>query len=113
MAKKNTGSNKRLPDKATPVDEGKLLSIRYAESELGLFANHMIAQNSGTEFHLSFFQLHPPILTGDQDEVNDALKNIESVVAKPVARIIVPAVLLPSIVEVLQKQFSKLSQEQR
>lgn len=104
MAKKKTESDKSAPEKAAPIQDGRMLPISYPESELGLFANHMIAQNSGTEFHLSFFQLHPPILTGTPEEINRAVAKIDSVQAKPVVHLIVPTDQVAQIVDILQKQ---------
>lgn len=69
----------------------------------------MLAQNTGSEFHLSFFQLHPPILTGTEEEVSAAVAKIDSVTAKPVVRLIIPTTQVLSIIEVLQKQL--LSQQ--
>lgn len=104
MAKKKTDSNKGVPEKDTPIKDGRMLPIHYPESGLGLFANHMIAQNTGTELHLSFFQLHPPILTGTPEEINRAFAKIDNIEAKPVAHLIVPIDHVSQIVDIIQKQ---------
>lgn len=105
MAKNKTShSNKSETKKNTPIEEGRMLPINYQDGGLGLFSNHMIAQNSGTEVHLSFFQLHPPILTGIPEEISRAVAKIDSIEAKPVVHLIIPIDHVSQIIDVLQKQ---------
>ena len=95
-------SKKKTVPKDAAKTAGKLLSIGYPQTGLGLFSNHMLAQDTGTEFHLSFFQLQPPFIVGTDDDTKAAVEKLERITAEPVARIIVPHSLIPSIIEVLE-----------
>ncbi len=105
MAKKKKVPRK--PAAKRSPQTGKFLSIGYGETGPGLFANHMLAQNHGDEFHLSFFQIQPPIIMGDDDAVKKQMEDLDTILAKPVARIIVDVDRVPSIIEALQSQLAK------
>ena len=73
------------------------------------YATNMVVQHTEHEFIISFFEAYPPVLLGDAEEKKAALKQIESVPAICVARVIVAPERLAEFIQVLQDNLDKYS----
>lgn len=71
------------------------------------YATNMIVQRAENEFLLSFFEVKPPMLLGNQDEIIEHAKQIKSVRANCVAQIFIAADKMPSFIDALQKTLIK------
>jgi len=68
------------------------------------FTNHMFVTYDGAVYTLRFYQLLPPVVAGlDAAAVN----TIDSVSARHITTLVVPAATLPSIVRALQDVLKK------
>lgn len=66
------------------------------------YATNLTVQVGQHEFVVSFFEVLPPLLTGQPEEARSQIEQLKSVRAECVGRIIVAAEQLPSIISVLQ-----------
>jgi hypothetical protein len=82
----------------TPVRIEALLRFSEAEPGITAYANQMTVQLADHEFILTFYQAFPPLTLGMTQEDAKAIKEI---VAKPVARVIVPATKASDFVDAL------------
>lgn len=73
------------------------------DAERILFANQILAQHLGDEFIISFGQVSPPAILGDETERTEGLERIELVPVKTVARIGVPAQRMREFVAVMRQ----------
>ena len=71
----------------------------FPEDLVSGYATNMLVQAGESELYVSFFEAPPPILLGPED-----VKNLESVNAECIARIVISPDRLPKFIEVLQKQ---------
>ncbi len=71
------------------------------------YATNLVVQYTGNEFIISFFEVHPPILLGTQEEVEAKLEKIDSVKAECIARIIVSADRMPVFLRALTNNVQK------
>jgi|SRR5437867_620307 hypothetical protein len=80
------------------------LPIRWHVSEniQSRYATNLIVQPIQHEFVISFFEARPPILLGTPEENKARYEELGAIQAECVARIIVAAEQLPSIIEALQ-----------
>lgn len=91
-------------------DEAKRLRISHSYPvSLGTaFANHCTAQQSPRgEFYISFFEIVPPMLLGEPDEIKAQVDKLEEVEARCVARIVVTKDHLVEIVGAFAEILSK------
>jgi hypothetical protein len=87
----------------------KMVEVHWAESGLAVFANNLIAQFDGTSIHLTFAQINPPLIVGTTDaEKQKQLDKISSVMAMPVARLVVPLENFRNMVRALQEQLDQV-----
>ena len=94
----------------TKDQERIALELRYefpSDQAISSFANHMLVQIDEHDFHISFFQVTPPILLGTESEKKEQLKKLETVPARCVARIVVAEGLMPKIIQALQTNLEK------
>jgi hypothetical protein len=77
------------------------------EDLVSRYATNLVVQHSEHEFVISFFEIHPPLLLGTPEEIEAKLKQIESVQAHCVARIIVAAERMPEFLQVLQHNLDR------
>ncbi len=66
------------------------------------YASQMFAQAGEYDMILSFFQAKPPLLTGTPQENKAKLEQLNGIRAECVSRVIVPADLVPRIIQALQ-----------
>jgi hypothetical protein len=71
------------------------------------FANHMVIQTDGRDFFLSFFEIIPPIVVGD--DADQKVKEMVSIRANCVARVIIPKERIHAFVETLNKNVGKFA----
>ena len=103
-------AKKSATKKPTKAD-GDIIAVpiarEYPPGQIGVLANHFAIQQDGPEFHLLFFQTHPPlILVESEQERRDLLAKAEAR-SVCVARLIVSAERLPSFIEAMQSNLDK------
>lgn len=81
---------------------------KFPEGQRAIFSNNFVVQHDEATFNLLFFHLNQPlVLAEDQESLRKELDKLESVDAECVARIVVPANLMPGIINALQDNFAK------
>jgi hypothetical protein len=73
------------------------------------YANNMLFQYGEHEGCLLFFEVVPPVIMGDPDEMKAQFEKIKAVTAKCKARIIIPKDMLQRFATVLQESAAKVS----
>lgn len=94
---------------AERTGEGKLVPIDW-QIPRGLvprYATNMLVQHGEHEFILSFFETWPPIVMGPPEDVEDRFRNIDSIEARCVGRVIVAADRMPGFIEALQTNLDR------
>lgn len=71
------------------------------------YASNMVVQHTDHEFTISFFNITPPLILGEYEQVKQELGKMENVQADCVGRIIVAASRMPKFVEALQDNLAK------
>ena len=66
-----------------------------------MFANHMVVQSDENTTYLSFFTLQPPLMIGDQDEVEKQINELDEVPAHMVAQVVIPRDRLQNFVDAM------------
>lgn len=97
-----------------PIKELKII-LPPNKDMPGGYSNNMLVNHSEHEFNLYFYEVVPPIILGSTEEKQEMIDELESIDALPVARVIVSAKKLKSIIRALQtnleqyeKRFGKL-----
>lgn len=67
------------------------------------YATHMVVQNGDRETFLLFFQVQPPIISGEAEERQKQLEALTSVSARCVAKIILAPAKIPEMIKALQE----------
>ena len=88
--------------------EGVYLPVEFVfpEPPITRFADHMLIQHTEHEFIVSFFESASPVLLGKPEDNLEALKRLGSVKAYCVARIVISAGRMPSMVKALQENLA-------
>lgn len=84
--------------------EKKIRVVWGSDEELpALYANHLyVSHTGGTEFHIIFGHLSPPLTAGlDENELPESLK------VKPVAKIVVSPEVMRAFVKLLHDNYEK------
>lgn len=76
------------------------------------YATNLIVQRAEHEFIISFFEILPPILLGPPEEQSAHLRELDSVRAECVARVIVAADKMPDFVRALHDNLSRTSDDE-
>jgi hypothetical protein len=92
--------------------KGEIIAVpfvrEYPDGQVGILANNFAIQHDGPEFHLLFFQNHPPLIFGDtEEEIKKAAKEIKGVRSVCVAHLIVSAERLPLFIGAMQEHLEK------
>lgn len=66
------------------------------------YATHLFTQAGEYDILLSFFQVKPPLLTGTPEENKTKLEQLGGIKAACVNQVLVPADLVPKIIQALQ-----------
>lgn len=80
----------------------------FPEDMISGYATNMLVQAGEHELYVSFFEAPPPVLLGPED-----VKNLESVNAECIARIIIAPERMPEFIGVLQKQLDTFNQKKQ
>jgi hypothetical protein len=64
---------------------------------------HSAIQDTGQELVLTFFEVHPPLLTGTPEEQQAQFADIQSVQAEPVARVTLTYARAQELIDLLQR----------
>lgn len=118
MAKKQAKSR---PEEAASERKMVQLPIVWQSPQdlKAAFANHMIVQSDEHETHLSFYEIVPPLIVGDNPEERKAqVESLTSIGANLVARVVIASERLQLFSDALANsarkyQASKASREQR
>jgi hypothetical protein len=70
-------------------------------------ATNLVAQCGEHESFLSFFEANPPIIVGTPTEQAATLASVESVLAKCVARVVIPTSRLGEFIEAMRSAHEK------
>lgn len=103
-----------MPENGRKASEEVAVRIEriIPEDMRSTFANHIVVQNSGHgEFHISFFEIHHPMLIGESSEIISKLKGIESVRANCVSRIVVSDDRMKSFIAALVRAYGSPDSE--
>lgn len=84
-----------------PTKQVKLI-FPSNEDMPGGYSNNMFINHGESEFNLYFYEVVSPIVLGSEVEKQEIIDSIQSINALPVARIVVPAKKLKSIIRALQ-----------
>jgi hypothetical protein len=97
-----------MTDKTEPKE--KKIRILWGSDEdiPALYANHLLVSFAGgSEFHLIFGHLSPPLLLGrEESELPDSVK------IKPVAKIVISPAGMKQFIEALNKNYAKYESQQ-
>jgi len=116
---KHTGKNKAVPSKKNGIaklsqDHGQVVAVpivhAFRRDLATVFANHFVVQHDNSVFRLMFFEVHPPLILGDEEDKKKAIEQLKSIEARCVARIIIPAEQMPKVVEALVSNIQKQSE---
>lgn len=91
-----------------PGDEVEITIDRIIpEGMRSTFANHIVVHNSGHgEFHISFFEIDHPMILGSPEETAAKMREIGSVRADCVARIVVSRDRVPAFIAALASVYN-------
>jgi len=95
--------------------EGEQRSLKIAWQEAGVasFANNLLVQSDGNTFYLTFYQVIPPIMMGEPEELAAAMQSMETVPAVPVARVAVGYNQLATMLGVMKRQLDQVNEIRR
>ncbi len=95
-------------DKAQFIQKG--VQLNWAQPGLAIFANNLHAQFDGYQsMFLTFAQVSPPIITAPTpEEMKQRMDHISSLVAMPVARVVMPIENLRMVIAGLQAQLDAI-----
>jgi hypothetical protein len=98
-------------EKGTPI--AVPIEFSFPESLQSRYSNNFLVQHSDGEFIISFFEVLPPVVLGEPQQVIEQLRQIKSVRADCVARIIVPSEKMPDLIRVLQDNLERHASSDR
>ena len=96
--------------KKNPKESAKIVSlpIRWqSEGAPSVFANQMIVQADENDFHLSFFEIVPPLIVGDEAEQRKQAESLGGVTARCVVRVVINADRMQKFVDAMQGSLEK------
>lgn len=79
----------------------------FAEELHSRYANNVLVQAGQHEFIISFFEAQPPLLLGSPEENKAKLKQMGSVRAECVSKIVVSPEVIPELISALQTELEK------
>ncbi|NPV57633.1 MAG: hypothetical protein HPY76_13315 [Anaerolineae bacterium] len=85
------------------------LPIRWniPEGIVARYATNIVVQHTNDEFILSFFEIKPPILLGEPEEIAEQLKDLQAVNATCVAQVIVAKNRMADFIKALENNFNR------
>ena len=109
-------SEQRNDQPSTPsVALSHTLNINWKvpESIQTLHATNVLIQQRGTEFHLQFFEVLPPIVVGTPQEQAQAYQEMESVDGICVARIVLSLENMQGLMQVINESMNNFREQVR
>lgn len=107
-----------MPKKKASREEGAVLPevtlpLKYIRDPKvpSLFANHLVIQYDGEEFHLGFFEMKPPLVVGNPEEAKQQLEQIEHAEAHCVANIVVSKGRMKRFAEAISRNVTRVFPE--
>lgn len=79
------------------------IELEFPKELTSRYANHVMIQRGPNESYLSFFELQPPVIVGTPEERDQQRKQLKSVRAVCVARLIIPNGFLPAVLKMFQE----------
>jgi hypothetical protein len=109
MGKKKSGKNGKPEKDQKPKFTVKELKIRrhMPVDQPSVFANNLVIQHEKSTFQLLFFEVRPPVILEEGEEARRLLEQLDHTDAQCVARIILPADIMPAIINAIQDNFQK------
>lgn len=99
VVKKTDGSKAA----ALPTVFTKELKVRFKEPGGAIFANNMVVQRDETVAYVTFYQVTPPILLGDDESQKKiAIDAIDTIEAIPAVRVAFPLNKLEALIDALK-----------
>jgi len=94
---------------AEPKDQVIDLPIEWIipENIVNKYATNIVVQNTNNEYILSFFEIYPPLILGPAEDQYRQAKELKSVPARCVARIIVSPTNMKDFLKVIQDHINK------
>lgn len=86
------------------------LERTYPEVLQSHFVSNIVVQHRPEYFILSFFEVWPPPILGDNEEKQEILESLEMIEAKCVARLVVPPSAMREFVEVMTENLENYEQ---
>lgn len=80
---------------------------------ISYYPNNYIIQDNGNDFVISFFEIFPPIVLGNPEEVEIQVNNIDKVQAKCIARLQFSNEHFQEFLKVMNDHFEKRQQASR
>lgn len=99
--------NKDNKGASKPAEKKVEIVPVFPEGQLGMFSNFATIQRDRKDFHLSFFQIHPPVIIGDDQRVDETFNSIQSVDAQCLARIVMSEDRIRGLITALTDQLKK------
>lgn len=98
-----------MPDKKRLGKEGYQFPMEWQipEDVESKYATHLNIQSTDQEFVINFFEAHPPIITGTEEQKKTQLEELSSVEATCVARIIVTPQRMRDFLDTMEESFEK------
>jgi len=97
-----------MDDKKEESAEGMFVGLDYQyPSTVIPAANHMVVQKDVHEFHLSFFQVQPPVILGGPEEKKKILTELGSVPAICVARVTIAEGRMLPLIRMLIENYER------
>lgn len=90
-----------------PESVGLPIEWHIPEDLESKYATNLVIQNTPNEFILSFFETRPPLLLGTKEEQATKLKEMESVRATCISRIVVAPERMNEFVKIIQESLEK------
>jgi hypothetical protein len=105
----NNSTNRPKPENPEDDSDGSFrLAIEHVFSDelRTLFSNHITVQhNEEGEFTISFYDVIPPLILGEREDIRKQLDMVESVKAHCIARIAISAGRMPKLIAALATTF--------
>jgi uncharacterized protein DUF3467 len=83
----------------------------FPEGLQSRYGNNVLVQAGQSEFIISFFEMQLPILLGPPEENKAKLKEMGSIQAECVSKVIIPPRLVKGLIDALQTELDKFSSQ--
>ena len=105
--------NDKLPSQLIAVPHVLNINWKVPESIQTLHATNVVIQQRGTEFHLHFFEVIPPIVVGTSQEQAQAYHQMEFVDGKCVARIVLSLENMQGFIQAINESMNNFQEQMR